>query len=281
MQLSDVNADPYITFCMKQEMLSKEDEFALIHAYRENGDLSARERLINSHLKLACSMARRMSFFGVGLTDLIQEATIGLMHSIESFDPSLNVRLSQYASFYIKKELHEFVRRNLRMVRVITTNERKKIYAKMYQITNGEGTFSEKIKLVAKELDVRESEVIAVAVHMSRQDDTYDTVPQIEGDDVLSSSISREHHYEHDNPLDQIIHDSEQGVMMNALHKMITNLPAKDKDLLVNRYLTFPPVVYKDIASDTGVSFQAVEKREKNLLKRLGASHRDVMLACA
>lgn len=272
--LSDHGARGYSSYASRQPMLTEDEEFSLASRYIDGGDIEARNKLVLSHLKLANSIAVRYLFFGFSLSDLMQEANIGLIKAANAFDPSHGVRFSQFANYYIRGDINNFVHNNLKSVKVVTSKDRKKIFGNMYKMLDGEGSFSDKIKIIAKKLEVSEEDVSIVANHLYNHDRGYDTVPQLDkGSDSVGIDIT--HHYDNDNPAEHLISKEQRKIKEGRARWLLKTLPEKDSNLLRDRYFTYPALTLKEIAERDGVSFQAVSQREKKLTKRITAKYKE------
>jgi len=154
------NIDAYIQSVNRIPMLTPGEEKQLAADYRERGDLGSARRLVLSHLRLVVSIARNYMGYGLPHADLIQEGNIGLMKAVKRFDPEQNVRLVSYAMHWIKAEIHEYVLRNWRMVKVATTKAQRKLFFNLRSHKQGLQAFSQdEIEGLAKELSVKREEV--------------------------------------------------------------------------------------------------------------------------
>ena len=165
------NLDAYITAVNRIPILSAEEEAALARGYREHGDLNSAGKLVLSHLRLVVAVARNYLGYGLPHADLIQEGNIGLMKAVKRFDPDRGVRLVSFALHWIKAEIHEFILRNWRLVKVATTKAQRKLFFNLRSLKQHAGTMSpEEIEGVARELDVKPEEVAEMEMRMSGGD---------------------------------------------------------------------------------------------------------------
>ena len=165
------NLDAYITAVNRIPMLLAEEETALARGYRERGDLNCAGQLVLSHLRLVVAVARNYLGYGLPHADLIQEGNIGLMKAVKRFDPDRGVRLVSFALHWIKAEIHEFILRNWRLVKVATTKAQRKLFFNLRSMKQHAGTMSrEEIEGVARELDVKPEEVAEMETRMSGGD---------------------------------------------------------------------------------------------------------------
>ncbi|TXD57053.1 RNA polymerase sigma factor RpoH [Ralstonia sp. TCR112] len=166
------NIDAYIQSVNRVPMLSAEEEQRLAREYRDNGNLDAARRLVLSHLRLVVSIARGYLGYGLPHADLIQEGNIGLMKAVKRFDPDQGVRLVSYAMHWIKAEMHEYILKNWRMVKVATTKAQRKLFFNLRSHKqDAQATFtSDEIDAVAAELNVKGTEVREMETRLSGGD---------------------------------------------------------------------------------------------------------------
>jgi RNA polymerase sigma-32 factor len=165
------NLDAYITAVNRIPMLSAEQERELARGFREHGDLNSAGQLVLSHLRLVVAVARNYLGYGLPHADLIQEGNIGLMKAVKRFDPDRGVRLVSFALHWIKAEIHEFILRNWRLVKVATTKGQRKLFFNLRSLKQRAGTMSrEEIEGVARELNVKPEEVAEMEMRMSGGD---------------------------------------------------------------------------------------------------------------
>jgi len=165
------NLDAYITAVNRIPMLSAQEELSLARGYRASGDLNCAGKLVLSHLRLVVAVARNYLGYGLPHADLIQEGSIGLMKAVKRFDPERGVRLVSFALHWIKAEIHEYILRNWRLVKVATTKAQRKLFFNLRSLKRHSGTMSrEEIEGVARELNVKPEEVAEMETRMSGGD---------------------------------------------------------------------------------------------------------------
>jgi RNA polymerase sigma-32 factor len=191
------NLDAYITAVNRMPMLTQEEEQEFARKFRESNDLEAAGKLVLSHLRLVVSVSRQYLGYGLPHGDLIQEGNVGLMKAVKRFDPDQGVRLVSYALHWIKAEIHEYILRNWRMVKVATTKAQRKLFFNLRSMKQGykadaaaadagthRETLSEReIDLMAKELNVKREEVIEMETRLSGGDVMLDPGPTEDGED--------------------------------------------------------------------------------------------------
>src|SRR5512137_1247158 len=165
------NLDAYITAVNQVPLLTPDQELSLARAFREREDLDAARQLVLSHLRLVVAVARNYLGYGLPHADLIQEGNIGLMKAVKRFDPERGVRLVSFALHWIKAEIHEYILKNWRLVKVATTKAQRKLFFNLRSMKQGLGTMSpDQIEGVARELNVKPEEVSEMETRLSGGD---------------------------------------------------------------------------------------------------------------
>ena len=177
------NLDSYIRAANARPMLTAEEEKALAERLHYQGDLEAAKTLILSHLRFVVHVARNYSGYGLPQADLIQEGNIGLMKAVRRFNPEVGVRLVSFAVHWIKAEIHEYVLRNWRIVKVATTKAQRKLFFNLRKAKQRLGWFNQdEVEMVARELGVSSKDVREMESRMAAQDMTFDPAPDDEGE---------------------------------------------------------------------------------------------------
>jgi RNA polymerase sigma-32 factor len=167
--------ETYISAAYRVPMLTAEEEYSLASRLRDRNDLEAAQRLVLSHLRFVVRIARGYSGYGLPLPDLIQEGTVGLMKAVKRFDPEQGVRLASFAVHWIKAEIHEFVLRNWRIVKVATTKAQRKLFFNLRNSKKRLGWFSrEEVEQVAADLGVKPETVLEMEARLSNGDLAFD-----------------------------------------------------------------------------------------------------------
>ena len=163
--------DSYIQTVNRFPLLTQEQETALARRLRDHGDLEAARELVVSHLRVVVAVARGYLGYGLPQSDLIQEGNIGLMKAVRRFDPERGVRLVSFAMHWIRAEMHEFILRNWRMVKIATTKAQRKLFFNLRSMKTGLGTLgSDEVKSMAKTLSVKPEEVVEMETRLGGQD---------------------------------------------------------------------------------------------------------------
>ena len=182
------NFDSYVSAAYQLPMLSAEEEHRLAVNLRDNNDLEAARALVMSHLRFVIKIARGYSGYGLALPDLVQEGTVGLMKAVKRFDPDMGVRLVSFAVHWIKAEIHEFVLRNWRIVKVATTKAQRKLFFNLRSSKKRLGWFSqEEVEEVAEQLGVKPETVLQMEARMSNHDVAFDAGAD---DDQIAVALS-------------------------------------------------------------------------------------------
>src|SRR5512138_2201583 len=176
--------DAYIDRVSRIPVLSREDETALARRFRDEGDLDAARQLVLSHLRFVVHIARGYTGYGLPVGDLIQEGNVGLMKAVKRFDPAVGVRLVSFAVHWIRAEIHEYVLRNWRLVKVATTKAQRKLFFNLRKYKRNLGWLSaEETKAVARDLGVSEHDVTEMERRLSSRDVSYDPTPEADDED--------------------------------------------------------------------------------------------------
>jgi RNA polymerase sigma-32 factor len=258
--------DHYIQAAHAIPMLSAEEERELATRLREMNDLDAAKRLVLSHLRFVVHVARGYAGYGLQLGDLIQEGNVGLMKAVRRFDPNVGVRLVSFAVHWIRAEIHEFVLRNWRLVRVATTKAQRKLFFNLRKAKKHLGWLSkEEAEAVAADLGVTTRDVAEMEQRLSGRDVSFD--PDPEEDETFapatylpSPNSDPAHAVERDNS-DANDHDRLAG----ALEK----LDDRSRSILSRRWLAESKATLHELATEYGVSAERIRQIEANAMAKL------------
>ncbi|MAH55766.1 RNA polymerase sigma-32 factor [Marisediminitalea aggregata] len=261
----------YIQAVSSIDMLSAEEERALALRLREDEDIDAARKLVMSHLRFVVHIAKSYSGYGLPQADLIQEGNIGLMKAVKRFDPSVGVRLVSFAVHWIKAEIHEFVLKNWRIVKVATTKAQRKLFFNLRKAKKRLGWFThEEVKTVADELGVSTKEVLQMEARMSSQDQAFD----LSADDDESGSFAPVQYLE-DKSADvetTVISDDWDANATKRLYSAIKTLDERSQHIIETRWLADDKTTLQDLADKYQVSAERVRQIEKNAMKKLQAA---------
>ena len=258
-------------------MLSAEEEYELAVRLREDEDLESARRLILSHLRFVAHIARGYSGYGLPHADLIQEGNIGLMKAVKRFDPTMNVRLVSFAVHWIRAEIHEYILRNWRIVKVATTKAQRKLFFNLRSNKKRLGWFSaDEVERVARDLGVSTSDVLEMESRLSGHDIGFDMSTDDNDDGVppAPAAYLEDMRFEPSTNLEESDWE-EHNVSM--LHDALANLDERSRDIVMQRWLTEDKTTLQDLADKYGVSAERIRQLEKNAMKKL----RDVLEVAA
>lgn len=264
------NLDAYIRIAHLWPMLSMEEEKILTQRLRYNSDLDAAKTLILSHLRFVIHISRSYSGYGLLQSDLIQEGNIGLMKAVRRFNPEIGVRLVSFAVHWIKSEIHEYVLRNWRIVKVATTKSQRKLFFNLRKTKTRLGWFNEEeIQIVAKELGVSSKDVREMESRMSAQDITLNPLPDEEFDGKMNVSMQyledKKSNFAHG-----VEQDNWTQHATNKLSNALLRLDERSRNIIHARWLDKSKKnTLQTIADNYGISAERVRQLEKNAMKKL------------
>ncbi len=262
------NLDTYIRQVNSFPMLNAEQERELAVQFNNNNDLEAAQRLIMSNLRFVVSIARGYMGYGLAFNDLIQEGNIGLMKAVKRFSPDHEVRLISYAVHWIKAEIHEFVLRNWRIVKVATTKAQRKLFFKLRSSKKRLGWFSqEEVKDVADKLGVKPETVLEMESRLHAHDFAYDN-PLDDDDDNHFAPAAYLTDMRAD-PAQQLEADDWSSQNMNTMMSSLKNLDDRSRTIIQRRWLDEDKATLHELAEQYQVSAERIRQLENNALKKL------------
>ena len=263
--------DGYIQSVNRIPMLSAEKEKDLATRLYEESDLDAARELIMSHLRFVVHVARSYSGYGLPQADLIQEGNIGLMKAVKRFNPSVGVRLVSFAVHWIKAEIHEYVLRNWRVVKVATTKAQRKLFFNLRKMKKRLGWFSQKeVETVAEELGVSTKEVLEMEARMSAHDQAFEL--SSDDDDSKEGSTYSPAMYLEDKRADLAAEVEAEDYESHNQQKLLTamsELDERSQDIVQSRWLSEDKTTLHDLAAKYEVSAERVRQLEQNAMKKL------------
>ncbi|NIG98916.1 MAG: RNA polymerase sigma factor RpoH [Serratia symbiotica] len=263
--------EAYIRAANTYPMLTAEEERDLAERLHYQGDLGAAKQLILAHLRFVAHIARNYSGYGLPQADLIQEGNIGLMKAVRRFNPEVGVRLVSFAVHWIKAEIHEYVLRNWRIVKVATTKAQRKLFFNLRKTKQRLGWFNQdEVELVARELGVTSKDVREMESRMAAQDMTFDPAPDDETRDGQSLAPVL---YLQDKSSDFAEDIEEDNWESNAADKLayaLEGLDERSQRIIRARWLDNDnKSTLQELADQYGVSAERVRQLEKNAMKKL------------
>ena len=267
------NIDAYISAVNRLPMLTQEEEVSLARRWRESNDLAAAQGLVLSHLRLVVSIARGYLGYGLPHADLIQEGNIGLMKAVKRFDPDQGVRLVSYAMHWIKAEMHEYILKNWRLVKVATTKAQRKLFFNLRSHKEGLDSMTPaQVDALAKTLNVKREEVIEMETRLSGRDIALES-PTDDEDDKFSpiaylSSDSSE-------PSKVLEAQRFDRLQSEGLETALEKLDPRSRRIVEARWLANDDgsgATLHELAEEFGVSAERIRQIEAVALKKMKGS---------
>lgn len=270
--ISSGSLDQYIQRANTIPMLTAEEEIDLGTRLQENGDLEAAQKMIMSHLRFVVRIARGYQGYGLALADLIQEGNIGLMKAVRRFKPDRQVRLVSFAVHWIRAEIHEFVLRNWRIVKIATTKAQRKLFFNLRSSKKRLGWFSQdEVEGVAKDLGVKPETVLQMEARLSNYDLAFDNTSDDEEDSYVSPASYVASPV--NDPAKQLEQDDWHDQRLQALTESMEQLDDRSKDILMSRWMDDEnKATLHELANKYQVSAERIRQLEKNAMKKLKAS---------
>jgi RNA polymerase sigma-32 factor len=263
--------DSYIQAVRAVPMLTKEEEQTLARRLRDDGDLDAARDLVLSQLRFVVHIARGYKGYGLPLNDLIQEGNIGLMKAVKRFDPDVGVRLVSFAVHWIKAEIHEFVLKNWRQVKIATTKAQRKLFFNLRKAKSHLGWLSkDETEAIAKDLGVSERDVTEMEQRLYAHDQAYDNANSDNEDDTYSPSVYLPS--PDADPALLLENEDWDGQNSSALTAALKVLDKRSLDILQSRWLAEKKTTLHDLADRYGISAERVRQVEGNAIKKLRAA---------
>ncbi|MCW9013836.1 MAG: RNA polymerase sigma factor RpoH [Gammaproteobacteria bacterium] len=270
--ISSGSLDQYIQRINAIPMLTAAEEHELGIRLAEHDELDAAQKLIMPHLRFVVRVARGYQGYGLPLADLIQEGNVGLMKAVKRFKPDRNVRLVSFAVHWIRAEIHEFVLRNWRIVKIATTKAQRKLFFNLRSSKKRLGWFSqEEVEGVAKDLGVKPETVLEMEARLANYDMAFDSGTDDDDDSYaapasfVASPIS--------DPARQLESDDWKQQQMQVLAESMDQLDERSKDILMSRWLDDDnKATLHDLADKYQVSAERIRQLEKNAMKKLRTS---------
>ena len=266
------NLSAYIQGVGSIPVLSREDEQELAHRFRDEEDLSAARDLVMAHLRFVVHIAKGYTGYGLPLNDLIQEGNVGLMKAVKRFDPEFGVRMVSFAVHWIRAEIHEYVLRNWRIVKVATTKAQRKLFFNLRKSKKSLAWLShDETQAVAKDLGVSPAEVTEMERRLSSRDAVFDPAPESSDDDRIFSPAAYLPSANSDPAVLVEKSDWDNDASARMKRAMIT-LDDRSRDILQSRWLTEHKQTLHQLADRYGVSAERIRQIEGNAIKKLRGS---------
>lgn len=262
-----VNLGAYINTVHQIPILTTEQEQELAHRYFDDGDVEAARLLVMSHLRFVIHIARSYSGYGLPQADLIQEGNLGLMKAVKRFDPNKGVRLVSFAVHWIKAEIHEFVIRNWRIVKVATTKAHRKLFFNLRSLkkTNNQLTLEE-ADAIAEDLGVTRKQVLEMESRLTSYDASFEAQASDDEDDRYAPQLFLEDGVD---PAEVIEEEDWEENTNSALMEAMSTLDDRSRDIVEQRWLSEQKSTLHDLAAVYDISAERVRQIEKNAMEKI------------
>ena len=266
------NLEAYVHAVNSIPLLSPEQERELGESLFYQQDLEAARQMVLAHLRFVVHIARSYSGYGLPQADLIQEGNVGLMKAVKRFNPEMGVRLVSFAVHWIKAEIHEFILRNWRIVKVATTKAQRKLFFNLRKSKKRLGWMNDaEVTAVAKDLNVSEREVLEMESRLSGRDIGFD-LPSDEDDDHAPPSPAAYLRTSDEDPSQAYERMDEEDNQLQLLRDGLAGLDERSRDIVKRRWLDGDgKVTLQELADEYGVSAERIRQIEANALKKMRA----------
>ena len=261
--------DKYLSQVYKIPVLTREEELVLTTEFFETEDVKLAHKLVIAHLRFVVHIAKSYAGYGLPLADIIQEGNVGLLKAVTKFDPNKGVRLVSFAVHWIKAEIHEFILKNWRIVKIATTKAQRKLFFNLRSKKKNTGWLTdEEAKRIAKELDVSVKEVMHMENRLNSADSPFDA-PTDEEDSEKAFSPSQYLEDNSFNPEDITEQKNYEEVNHTALLKNISALDKRSQDIIRARWLDDNKITLNELADKYSVSAERIRQIEATAFKKL------------
>jgi len=259
--------EAYVQAVNQFPILSQDDETRLARRFRDDGDLDAARQLVLSHLRVVVAISRGYMGYGLAQGDLIQEGNIGLMKAVKRFDPERGVRLVSFAVHWIRAEIHEFILRNWRLVKVATTKAQRKLFFNLRSLKKGAGALSrQEIDAVAKQLGVRQEDVVEMEARLAGHEMALEPVG--DGDDEHLSPIA--YLTDGSEPSQQIEEEQTGRLQAQGLQLALQSLDPRSRRIIEARWLREDDTAtLHDLAAEFNVSAERIRQIEQKAMQKM------------
>jgi RNA polymerase sigma-32 factor len=267
------SVESYIQAINGIAMLSAEEERAFAVRLTQRNDLEAARQLILAHLRFVVHIARGYLGYGLPLGDLVQEGNIGLMKAVKRFDPEHGVRLVSFAVHWIRAEIHEFILRNWRIVKIATTKAQRKLFFNLRSSKKRLGWFSkEEVAAVAKDLGVSADTVLEMESRLSGQDISFDPSPQTDSNEDQDNTAPAAYLQDaHADPAASLEQQEWEEQASSRLAEALESLDPRSRDIVRRRWLSDNKPTLHELAAEYSVSAERIRQLEGNAMKKLKA----------
>jgi RNA polymerase sigma-32 factor len=265
----------YLQEIQKFPMLSADEEYALAKRWTEDGDYSAAHRLVTSHLRLVAKIAGSYRGYGLPISDLIAEGNLGLMQAVKKFEPDKGFRLSTYAMWWIRAAIQEFVLRSWSLVKMGSSAAQKRLFfnlkkmkRRLKQVEDSKTLTPDEIRIIAKELDVPEQDVIDMDDRMSATDQRLNAPISHDGEGGEWGDLLADPSASHE----EILGDTQEFVAKHGLlQKAMANLSEREQAIILARRLKEEPETLEDLSQRFGISRERIRQIEARAIEKMTA----------
>jgi RNA polymerase sigma-32 factor len=260
--------DSYIDRVSQIPVLTKDDEIALAVRFRSEADLDAARQLVLSHLRFVVHIARGYLGYGLPMGDLVQEGNVGLMKAVKRFDPTVGVRLVSFAVHWIRAEIHEYVLRNWRLVKVATTKSQRKLFFNLRKMKKNLAWLSEaETAAVARDLGVDVADVREMEQRLSARDMSFDPTPESDEEETYSPAMYLP--ASHADPAIEVENEEWEEDSAERLSMALEKLDERSRSILQRRWMTDDKATLHELADEYGISAERVRQVESNAINKL------------
>ncbi len=262
--------EAYVNAAFQLPMLTEAQEYRLAKKLRDYQDIDAAKQLVMAHLRFVIRVAKGFDGYGLPQQDLIQEGTVGLMKAVRRFDPDKGVRLVSFAVHWIKAEIHEYILRNWKIVKIATTKAQRKLFFNLRSSKKRLGWFSrEEIQGVAEDLGVKPETVVEMEARISNQDLAYDLSEYEDENDDFKSSPSTYLYKKSDDPINELELADTKSFKESSLYSALSRLDKRSQEVLKRRWLSEDKATLQTLAKDLGVSAERIRQIEKAAMTKI------------
>ena len=267
--LTAKNFDSYLNVVGQTNKLNAEEERALAVLYRDHEDLEAAKQLVMANLRFVAHVARGYNGYGLPMNDIVQEGNIGLMKAVKRFDPNVGVRLVSFAVHWIRAEIHEYVIKNWRIVKVATTKSQRKIFFNLRKSKKKLGWLSkDEAEAIAANLNVDIKTVYEMETRLDGKDMAFDLPESDTSEESYSAPVSYLQQHNADPAL--LLENADwQGHKEKLLSNALQGLDERSQDIVASRWLTEKKMTLHELAKRYNVSAERIRQLEKNAMKKL------------
>ena len=268
--LSTGTLQRYLDSIQQISLLTAEEEIELFQRFQVDEDLDAARELVMSQLRYVAYIARGYSGYGLPLEDLIQQGNVGLMKSVKKFDLSHGVRLVSFAVHWIKAEIHEYVLKNWKIVKVATTKAQRKLFFNLRRAKGRLGWFnSDEVNQVASDLGVKPEEVLEMESRLANFDESFEPITSNDEDEINYSPSGYLSHGETEDPSFLASEEEQAALMSGGLMDALKSLDERSRDIVEARWLQGEKTSLKELAEKYGVSLERIRQVEAKAFKTM------------